>query len=156
MSNQSFPPIVLTHITLNNILPYGACNSGIHEFLEKHNLSHLTAVPVSLLLQSKQLTIETKNWVKFIAGLNLKNSDRKGYGYGADDGYGDGHGDGNGDDDGNGEEYGTEEGYGCRSGYAGGNGFGSGDGTNYGDGYKTGDGHGGVTRYGNQSDNQTL
>ena len=115
MSNQSFPPIVLTHITLNNILPYGACNSGIHEFLEKHNLSHLTAVPVSLLLQSKQLTIETKNWVKFIAGLTLNpdgNGDEEGYGYGYGDGDGEGYGDGYNDGDGFGLGYGNGAGHG--------------------------------------------
>jgi len=134
------------------------CAKGINKVITTHQLSHLTTVPVSLLLKSNQLTPDEIYWIKSIAGLNLKNSDRKGYGY--DNGHGDGlgYGDGNG--------YGYDNGHGDGLGYGDGNGYGNGYGVGYGledgdgcgdgDGDGYGDGYGGVTRYRNQNDNQPF
>ena len=115
MNNRPFPPVVLTHITKDNALFYGACIIGINKVMGTHQLSHLTAISVSTLLKSKKLILNEVNWIKRIAGLNLENSDGEGYGHGL--GYGDGDDDG----DGYGGGYGYEDGVGYRDGYGDGN-----------------------------------
>ena len=141
MNNLPFPPLVLTHITKDNVLFHGACISGIDKLIETHDLAHLTAISVATLLNSNQLTHEEANWVKSIAGLNGNKNhyiDEDGYGYGYGDGrgYGDGYKDGNG----YGDESGTETRYGVGNGI--GNGYGYGDGRGYGYGYEDGYGYG--------------
>ena len=135
MNNRPFPPIVLTHITKDNALFRKTCKSGVNKLIETHHWSHLTAVPVPILLKSSELTTDEIYWVKSIAGLNVcKNK------YG--DGYGDAYGEGF--SEGYGYEYKTGNGYGY--GYGSGAGYGYG----YGDGYGDGDGNGD----GDETDNQ--
>ena len=153
MNNRPFPPIVLTHITKDNALFHKACKSGVNIFIETHNLSHLTAISVTLLLKSKKLTSETKAWVKSIAGLNLKNGDEEGYGNGDELGYEIGnveeYGDGNGEEyvDGDGYRNGLGYGYGYGYGYKDGDGYGYGYGDVYKDGYGYGYGNGDGEEY---------
>ena len=121
MNNRPFPPVVLTHITKDNALFYGACIIGINKVMGTHQLSHLTAISVSTLLKSKKLILNEVNWIKRIAGLNghkygTRYGDRygEGNGYGEWDEDGDGYGDGNGyiDEYGYGYSNGDGEGYG--------------------------------------------
>jgi len=121
MNTLSFPPVVLTHITIDNAIAHGACITGINELIYTHQLSHLTAISVSTLLKSKKLTPKITNWIKRIAGLNghkygTRYGDRygEGNGYGEWDEDGDGYGDGNGyiDEYGYGYSNGDGEGYG--------------------------------------------
>jgi len=145
MNNRPFPPIILTHITKDNALFNRACESGVNKLIETHHWSHLTAVPVPILLKSSELTTDEIYWVKSIAGLNVyKNKYGNGYG----DAYGEGFSEGYGCEykTGNGEGYGSS--YGNGEGY--GNGYGDGYGEKYGEGTTDGDGYGD-----NDDDNHT-
>ena len=80
MNTQPFPPIILPHLTMDNAVFHGACRIGIVKFINTHQLSHLTAVPVETLLKSNQLTPDEIHWIKYISGLNLENEYEEGYG----------------------------------------------------------------------------
>lgn len=121
MNNRPFPPIILTHLTKDNALFHGTCKSGLDKFINTHQLSHLTAISVSLLLKSKKLTPNEIYWIKYIAGLDVnktqygseyENEYPYGYGYGNKhgDGFGIGHGDGGVNGDGNGDGDSDEDG----------------------------------------------
>lgn len=135
MNTLPFPPIVLTHITMDNALSHGACIAGIHRVMDTHQLSHLTAMSVSILLQAKKLTSEITDWIKAIAGLN-GNLSQYGDEWGDGEGYGFGQVNGSGYGDGYEIVYGNGYGRGYKDGY----GYGHGDG--YGEGTATGDGYG--------------
>ena len=118
MNNLPFPPIVLTHITKDNALSHGACETGIKQVIDAHQLSDLTAISVSILLKSKKLTQDQIYWIKSIAGID-ENENEYGYvdevdenenGYGYGEGYGKGIANGYGYGEGYGEGY--EDGYG--------------------------------------------
>ena len=121
MNTLPFPPVVLTHITKDNTLFHGVCKSRITKSITTHNLSHLTAVPVQLLLKSNELTQDEINRIKYVAGLSTNPDETK---------YGEGYGNGNG--------YGNSIGYGVGDGY----GYGYGEGYEIGDEYKDGYGEG--------------
>ena len=144
MNTLSFPPMILTHLTMDNALFYGACESGINKLINTHNLSHLTAVSVATLLKSNQLTPDEIRWIKDIAGLNVSLTE---YGYQHGDGCGNGK---------YGSGYGTGKGYGYGTtygrGYENGEGYGDGCIDEYGYGYSNGDGEG----YGYVDENQPL
>ena len=155
MNTLPFPPVVLTHITIDNALFHGACIQDINPIINTHQLSHLTAVPVYNLLQDKKLTSKIMDWIKSIAGISI-NGDGYGNGYRNGEGYGYGNGYGRGYTDG----YGNGYGYGGGAGY----GYGYGYGESYEEGIKnvdeyeysygygthTGDGCGYGYGYGNQ------
>lgn len=127
MNTLPFPPIMLTYITKDNALFHGACITGINQVIDTHQLSHLTAISVSLLLKSKKLTPDEIYLIKSIAGLNINGEeDGESYGDGYEWGDGDGEGCGDGCNDGHGDGYGY--GYGCVNG----DGEGIGNGSKYG------------------------
>ena len=111
MNTLPFPPITLTHITIDNAISHGACNTGINKLIDTHQLLHLTAVPVATLLKSKKLTTNEIYWIKRIAALNGHRYETR---YGEWNEDGDGYGDGNGciDEYGYGYSNGDGEGYG--------------------------------------------
>jgi len=166
---MTFPPMVLTHITKDNALFYGACQLGINEFLAKYNLLNLTAIPVSRLLNHSKKSGYRTHWIKCIAGLSngeAKDGYINRYGQGTlkGDGYDLDLEDTNESQDGYllffnpgneadhiyayGYGYGDGNGYGSGHGnekgygYGHGNGDGYVSGDGYGNGYKDGSGHG--------------
>lgn len=92
------PPMVLTHITKDNARWFGACESGINNLLTQLNLTHITAISVTDLLQYPLSQYEL-NWLKSITGYqNSSHPNEDSYqscthtlvnGYGEGWGYGD-------------------------------------------------------------------
>lgn len=159
MNTLSFPPVVLTHLTKDNALFHGACAKGINKVITTHQLSHLTAVPVTLLLKSSKLATETKDWVKSIAGLSNGETEN-GYinQYGQGTLKGDGYDLDLEDTDEAQDSYLLFSNPGNRAGHNYAYGYGYGDGDGYGDGYGYGDGsvYGDGNGYGYEYDHQTL
>jgi len=145
----AFPPLCLSHITADNALYYKICSAGINKFLEQHHLTHLTAIPVTTLLNLTTRSIE-RLWIKTIAGhcnysqysehYGIIDLERFHIGFGGM--YGDKNGDGNsyhilaayGRGNRFGSGSGDEDVYGKGFGY----GYGYGHGYGYADGYGTG------------------
>ena len=92
------PPMILTHITKDNARWFGACENGINDLLTRLNLTHLTAISVTELLQYP-LSSQELNWLKFSTGYQNSSYPNDDYyqsctltfsnGYGEGWGYGD-------------------------------------------------------------------
>lgn len=131
-----FPPMVLTHITIDTAQQYGACISGIKDFINKHRRKNLTALPITTLLNLNLMLFE-RDWIQQIAGLqmafihcSLGYGEPKfdshsglyyGHGYGRmigsnhGNGYGCDYGDGDSNGEGIGHAYGEGQGYGVQN-----------------------------------------
>ena len=131
-----FPPLALTHITIDTAQQYGACIAGIEELVKRHHCKNLTALSITTLL-NLELTSSERNWIRQIAGLqmafihcSLGYGEPKfdshsglyyGHGYGRmigsnhGNGYGCDYGDGDNDGEGIGHAYGEGQGYGVQN-----------------------------------------
>ena len=92
------PPMVLTHITKDNARWFGACENGINDLLVRLNLTHLTAISVTDLLQYS-LSPTEHSYLKYMTGYKNSSYPNEKYhqacthnianGYGDGWGYGD-------------------------------------------------------------------
>lgn len=92
------PPLILTHITKDNARWFGACENGINDLLTRLNLTHLTAISVTDLLQYS-LSPTEHSYLKYMTGYqNSSHPNEDSYqscthnianGYGDGWGYGD-------------------------------------------------------------------
>lgn len=82
----AFPPLVLTHVTKDNMCYFGLCEPGVNAFFIRHHIDHLTAFDANNILNQPIPPIE-QIWIRYVSG---RSQSKTGWTHEYQDGHGEG------------------------------------------------------------------